>query len=230
MYAHEFPSIPLVANLMESAHDKSSPENSPSGGAGSGGDRADAPLDRTLTNTLEEVIVSSSFSMAPATTVDITLALSPQETYGRKRGRAEEHGGGSSSGGGQKGKKKGELIDPPSTDPKCATCGKTFGSWKAVFGHLRSHPERDYRGAFPPPKVWEEMLRQETERRQHGQDEGSSRMEVGGNVEGAAGISLPSGRGFEIDLNDPEEQEANKDGFPFDLNMPAPENDEDDDK
>ncbi|CAL9102903.1 unnamed protein product [Musa textilis] len=35
--------------------------------------------------------------------------------------------------------------------PTCPECGKTFPSDKSLFGHLRCHPERDYRGANPPP-------------------------------------------------------------------------------
>ncbi|URE18235.1 hypothetical protein MUK42_12586 [Musa troglodytarum] len=35
--------------------------------------------------------------------------------------------------------------------PTCPECGKTFPSDKSLFGHLRCHPERDYRGAIPPP-------------------------------------------------------------------------------
>ncbi|KAG6603863.1 Zinc finger protein ZAT3, partial [Cucurbita argyrosperma subsp. sororia] len=207
---------PLVANLMERDHNESSPENSTSHGGGGG----DTPP-MTLTNSPDDVVVSSSFPVPPTMTFD-TAPYSSPEASGRKRGRAEQHVGGSSSGSGQKGKKKGELIDPPSSNPKCATCGKAFGSWKAVFGHLRSHPERDYRGAFPPPKVWEEMLQQEAR-------QGSSGTTIGCSVGGEMGMSPPSGRGIGIDLNDPDEQGARREGFPFDLNMPAPENEEDDD-
>ncbi|XP_050238058.1 uncharacterized protein LOC126687540 [Mercurialis annua] len=48
-------------------------------------------------------------------------------------------------------RKKGEM-DAPKSEPICSICGKRFGSWKGVFGHLRAHPEREWRGAFPPPK------------------------------------------------------------------------------
>ncbi|KAM3030855.1 hypothetical protein ACUV84_034884 [Puccinellia chinampoensis] len=45
---------------------------------------------------------------------------------------SEEHG---SSGGG---------------DVECPECGKHFRSDKSMFGHLRSHPDRGYKGATPP--------------------------------------------------------------------------------
>ncbi|MQM03441.1 hypothetical protein Taro_036222 [Colocasia esculenta] len=33
----------------------------------------------------------------------------------------------------------------------CSECGKRFWSWKALFGHMRCHPDRPWRGIEPPP-------------------------------------------------------------------------------
>ncbi|KAI3703755.1 hypothetical protein L1987_73950 [Smallanthus sonchifolius] len=35
--------------------------------------------------------------------------------------------------------------------PTCSQCGKTFPSMKSLFGHMRCHPERVWRGILPPP-------------------------------------------------------------------------------
>ncbi|KAF5461258.1 hypothetical protein F2P56_021070 [Juglans regia] len=36
-------------------------------------------------------------------------------------------------------------------EPTCYVCGKKFPTTKALFGHMRSHPGRPWRGVVPPP-------------------------------------------------------------------------------
>ncbi|XP_061346028.1 uncharacterized protein LOC133291734 [Gastrolobium bilobum] len=55
-----------------------------------------------------------------------------------------------SEGRGKK-RKPSDVRDPPSGTPACPICHREFLTWKGAFGHMRKHPDRNYRGFFKPP-------------------------------------------------------------------------------
>ncbi|XP_043700175.1 uncharacterized protein LOC122650870 [Telopea speciosissima] len=52
--------------------------------------------------------------------------------------------------GGPMNSKTKTMIDERSSNPSCSLCGKKFQSMKSLFGHMRCHPERKWRGIQPP--------------------------------------------------------------------------------
>ena len=118
-------------------------------------------------------------------------------------------------------RKAAEIVAPAGVEPICSVCRRDFGSWKALFGHMRSHPERQWRGCFPPP-----AMQQPTQG-----DQGPRAQGVRSSSEGSQMALL------NIDLNQPQEGETTSASSAsnkveasgtFDLNMPPASDDDQD--
>lgn len=73
------------------------------------------------------------------------LAATEETAAGKRKRGGRSYDPGSGSGSSRM------KFDGPDMVSPCSVCGKRFGSWKAVFGHMRSHPDRSWRGVHPPP-------------------------------------------------------------------------------
>ncbi|PON50007.1 Zinc finger, C2H [Parasponia andersonii] len=139
--------------------------------------------------------------------------------------------GGERGPGGRPKRKATEIVAPAGVAPVCSVCRRDFGSWKALFGHMRSHPNREWRGAFPPPVAQKPAAEG---------DQGPPAGNQAAASAGSQGSGVAAGR-LSIDLNRLQGQESTtasasssskvKDGASstgFDLNKPPTSDDDTD--
>ncbi|KAK8674135.1 hypothetical protein V6N13_112431 [Hibiscus sabdariffa] len=175
-----------------------------------------------------------------ATTAPVSgSSSSPVISGSRKRGRTDSkaevvHDGYNR---GLKEMKK-EELEVLHREATCYVCKKGFGTWKAMFGHLKAH-QRQTPGAFPPPSftppkgspeknnpdvnALKEQLAPTLLNLAYETMNKMSQDEPNTSVAAGDAFSLRGGgKGLGIDLNEP------KTSFLLDLNKsPPPENDDD---
>jgi len=203
----------------------------------------------------EQAVLAAGLILAAAEEAVMKGMNEGSGSGGKKKSRPristqnDDEGDGLGEGEAKKPKKKAkELTHPPKGPPVCHICGRGFGSWKAVFGHMRAHRDRNYQGFLPPPTfsagaerfVIPGLRSAFTIVTVGGGSSGG--VAVGGrssgDFSGSGGGDAPGsegGRGSGIDLNvEPVEQveEATESGCiaKFDLNKSPPKDEEEEDK
>eukprot|EP00256_Glycine_max_P051886 XP_014617994.1 protein argonaute 2-like [Glycine max] len=225
-------------------------------------DDSDNNGDNSGSNLAVAVVVGGgdgSGSSGVGATVTVSVAVS---------GGGGNHGGGSSGGGGggpvavsvavgggstvvesvvvstegvQGRKRKTSIVrDPPTGRPTCPLCQKEFPTWKGAFGHMRAHPDRDYRGFFKPPVFGSPSSTQDQPPRDDKVAGDDSAKKSSGEVNnGEKGSASSHVRVPMFDLNEPIEEEGSSHaaepaedmsseegkGFGFDLNEMPPAED-----
>ncbi|XP_059639729.1 zinc finger protein ZAT2 [Cornus florida] len=102
---------------------------------------------------------------------------------------------------------------------KCSECPRVFDREKSLFGHLRSHKDRSWRGAYPPPRFNQEEIDEDMAKviarlqgRVVSESTSQRREEVA-----AAPVAETKGGGREeagLDLNVPAPEEGAEDDQP----------------
>ncbi|KAJ8544756.1 hypothetical protein K7X08_017339 [Anisodus acutangulus] len=119
----------------------------------------------TITIAGTKIFTSSSASAGGSSTAisaSIGVGSSRSDVPPRKRGSMLCAGEGSTRGGAGEGDQPRNVrpnVPPSQPEPvavpveqrRCSVCQRVFGTVKGLFGHMNCHPDRGWKGVYPPP-------------------------------------------------------------------------------